>query len=288
MILSLAKSTEAVSGEGLCLNEIFREETWAAPPSSEEASPALVVATGSRAAEIKIAGTEEEWRQAFQLVAEAYRARGYETTQTHGLRLTPFHVLPDTATFIAQHDGRVLATLSLVLDNVLLGLPLECIYPDEIAALRRQGRRLVEVISLADHGLSLHEFLPVFLGLSRLMVQWALRQEADTLVITINPRHRLFYRKVLGFVPLGPRRPHPSVQGHPAEAYKLDEMTMAANAPTMHQLMFGIDLVGQVLAPSPLPPDLARRLARSSSATDEQTVENILQTVRALGSVRRW
>ena len=59
-------------------------------------------------------------------------------------------------------------------------------------------------------------------ALMRVMTQYALRQNADTLVISVNPRHSAFYRKMMGFVPLGPWRAYPAVQNHPAEAYLLN------------------------------------------------------------------
>jgi hypothetical protein len=50
-------------------------------------------------------------------------------------------VLPETTTFVAKSGPEVVATLSLVPDTALLGLPLECIYGPEVARLRQEGRR---------------------------------------------------------------------------------------------------------------------------------------------------
>src|SRR5207249_986101 len=163
-----------------------------------------------------------DWDQAFRLVAATYQARGYDPPDAGPVRFTPYHALPDTVTFVAKHGNAVVATLSLVQDNTLLGLPMQSIYASEIEALRQAGRRLVEVTSLADAGLDLREFVPVFMTLMRLLSQYGISQGADTWVISINPKHRSFYRKVMGFVPLGPWRAYPLVQNHPAEAYLLD------------------------------------------------------------------
>src|SRR6266851_6392264 len=80
----------------------------------------------ARNVEVKIASERNEWEQAFALLAETYKARGYEAADSNALRFTPFHALPDTVTFVAKYQGNVIATLSLVLDNNLLGLPMEC------------------------------------------------------------------------------------------------------------------------------------------------------------------
>jgi len=226
--------------------------------------------------QVKIATEPHEWEQAFRLVAEGYRARGYEAADSRKLRFTPYHALAGTVTFVATHDTRVIATLTLVPDNSLLGLPLEVLYAAEIAELRRAGRRLVEVTSLADEGLGLREFPPIFTALMRIMSQYGIRRQADTWVITINPRHRLFYTRIMGFVPLGPQRQYASVQNHPAEAFMLDVPLLKANAPRMYTALFGEQLPDEALTACPMPPDVIRALAKESSHVDEQTIGRLL------------
>ena len=82
---------------------------------------------------------------------------------------------------------------------------------------------MAEVISLAaDSEVTPREFRPIFVTMIRLMMQYHVSHGGDTWVITVNPRHRDFYSKAMGFVPLGPPRPYADVQDHPAEAYMLD------------------------------------------------------------------
>jgi hypothetical protein len=241
-----------------------------------------------RRVQVTIASKPEEWMGAFQLVAASYQARGYEVPTGNPYRFTPFHALPETTVFVAKHQGRVIATLSLVLDNDLLGLPMETVYGEEIAELRRAGRRLLEVTSLADEGLGLREFVPVFVTLMRLSTQYGLRRGADTWVISINPRHRAFYRKVLGFVPLGPWRAYPSVQNHPAEAYRLDPGLMRDNAPQMYERLLGEPLPEATLMARRMPPELVYYLGSHSSQTDREHIDSIFRFVQGSGSTRRW
>jgi len=241
-----------------------------------------------REIEAKLATTEEEWDEAFRLVAANYQSRGYEPAGSSAVRFTPYHALPDTAVFVAKHAGQVVATLSLVPDNVLLGLPMETIYGPEIQALRRAGRHLVEVTSLADQDLDLREFIAVFVTLMRLQAQYGINQDADTWVITVNPRHRNFYRKVMGFVPFGGQRAYPTVQNHPAEAYLLDTTLLRVNAPEMYQRLFGELLPVEALRPDPMPVYLVRHFSSLSSHCDDQQVEQILQYVDAAGSPLTW
>jgi hypothetical protein len=239
---------------------------------------------------VKIAACADEWEQAYRLVGTNYQARGYEPTTSSGLRFTAYNALPDSVTFVAKHEGKVMVTLSVVMDNTVLGLPMESVFHAEVDQLRRAGRRVVEVTGLADTELSPREFIAVFVALMRLMTQYAVTQDGDALVITINPRHRDFYRKVLGFVPLGQCRAYPSVQNNPAEAYllQLDMDQLRVNTPKMYQQVFGEWLPAEALRAPRMPAYLVRHFASRSSHTDLAAVDEILDLVGHFGSMRQW
>jgi hypothetical protein len=251
--------------------------------------PKAIPVTGiSRPIEVKIASTESEWEQAFQLAASSYQARGYETPGANRLRFTPYHALPDTLTFVAKHEGQVVATFSVVMDNTLLGLPMEDIYPTEVAELRKQGRRLAETTTLADAGLGVREFIQVFLALIKLAMQHHRCHGGDTPVIVVNPRHRQFYTRILGFVPLGPRRSYAAVQDHPAEAFWIDYDLLKINAPKMYEEIFGAELPPETLFAPKIPSRLVRQFSEQSSLCESEEIEKILAFGRQSGSLRRW
>jgi len=235
---------------------------------------------------VKIASEPEEWEQAFQLVATNYQERGYEATDKP-YRFTPYHALPDTTVFVAKREGRVIATFSLVADNSVLGLPLESLYADEVADLRRQGRRMAEVTSLAMTELGQREFLQVFTTLIKVMKQYHVSRGGDTWVITVNPRHRNFYCKVLGYQPLGPCKPYESVGNAPAEGYLLDRDSMRTNAPSAYERIFGEWLPAPVLASVSLPRPFIRYFWGESHQSDDARLGAILRSV-ADGSPRAW
>ncbi|MGE3806993.1 MAG: hypothetical protein AB7K24_20205 [Gemmataceae bacterium] len=250
----------------------------------------VVVPELDRAIEVKIASTEDDWRQAFQLVADSYRWRGYERPGQHSLRFTPYHALPDTVVLVAKLGERVLATFSLIADNHLLGLPLERLYPVEVGRLRDAGRRIVETSCLADKGLGTREFLHVFLAMIRLGWHHALTHAAyanATNVITVNPRHRSFYTKLLGYLPLGPVRTYEQVEGHPAEAYMIDAEKMRERSPRMHAAIFGSRTAPGTLCVRRMPEELVRRFAAHSTQTDVATIDRLLERLRR-GHPRRW
>jgi hypothetical protein len=242
----------------------------------------------SQPIEVKFASTDSEWEQAFKLVATSYQARGYEAAGSHHLRFISHHALPDTATIVAKKGERVVGTFSIVLDNTLLGLPMESLYSNEITSLRRAGRRILEFTTLADADLRVVEFLPMFITLIKVGMQYHVSQGGDTFAMAVNPRHKKFYTKKLGFLTLGPCRAYEAVQGHPAEAFWVDPDTMRENAPDMHEELFGCPLPLEALHAPRIPPYLSREFCQQSSQCDPQEVEKILAWTERHGSTRRW
>jgi N-acyl amino acid synthase FeeM len=243
----------------------------------------------AREIRVKIASERAEWRDAFQLVSCNYQAKGYEEPFASKVRFTPFHALPDVITLVAKLENRVLATFSLVPDNTLLGLPLESIYGDEIRALRQSRRRVAEVTSFAaDKDLSFREFRQVFVTLIKLGIQYHLSQGGDTWVITVNPRHRDFYTKAMGFVPLGPPRTYSSVQNHPAEGYWGNADQLRESCPKMYKELFQEGVPGEALVAPKMLPHLIRYLGDQSSQSSRKTIREVFDCEKFFASPRRW
>jgi hypothetical protein len=238
--------------------------------------------------QVKIASERAEWEEAFELVAANYRARGYLPADAQGLHFTPYHALPDTMTVVARRRGLVIATLSCVTDNCLLGVPLAKLFPEEIRSLRQSGRRLAEATCLADTDLGSREFMAVFRLLIRVSLQWHVRQGGDTAVIAVHPNHRNFYARMFGFAPLGPCRPYATVQGAPAEAFWLDWELMQANAPRAFEEMFREPLPAAALQPSPMPRSLIEEFDRRSHQRFGHLLPGIFDHVDRFGSPRLW
>jgi hypothetical protein len=259
---------------------------WARSNPTRQPKPVLVPRVGRDVA-VKIASTREEWEGAFALVAENYQAKGYEGACQ--VRFTPYHALPDTVTFVAKKQRKILMTMTLVPDNTVLGLPMETIYTEEVSKLRRQRRRIAEVISLsADRTLKQREFLHVFLSIIRLMKQFHVASGGDTWVITVNPKHANFYTKYLGYEPLGPRRIYDQVGGHPAEAFVLDEQIMKSNAPKKHREMLQEWLPGEALITSRMPRQLLRYLSRKTGESSQRVIYESFDFDDFFDSPRRW
>ena len=106
----------------------------------------------------RIAATRQEREAAFRLVYASYLHSGLAEMNGYQMRVTPYHLLPSTEMFIAEYQGEVIYTMSLVIDGAL-GVPMDQVYGDEVARLRRKGMLVGEVSCLADRRSQLVAFL---------------------------------------------------------------------------------------------------------------------------------
>jgi hypothetical protein len=260
-----------------------------AAAAEKEASRSRRVARLARDIEVKIASKRQEWKEAYELVAMNYQACGYEAPHSSKVRFTPYHALPHTVTLVAKHAGRVVMTFTLVPDNTKLGLPLESIYKEEIKRLRQERRRMAEVISLAADGdVKMREFRQIFVALIKLSIHYHINHGGDTWVITVNPRHRDFYTKGLGFAPLGPPRSYAAVLDHPAEAYYMNEELLKSQAPKMYHEVFDDPPPGEALVAPRMPPQIVRYLGARSSAASAEKIRETFNFEKYFSNPRRW
>jgi len=212
------------------------------------------VARGTTAdVDYKIAATLDERADAFRLVYRSYLEAGLGQRNPYGMRVTPYHLLPTTEVFIATLQDEVILTVSLVTDGEA-GLPMECVYEEEVAAKRAVGLRLGEVSCLADRRSHFRGFFPVFLRLSRLVVQYARHRGLDQLLLAVHPKHARFYQRFMTFRPMGAERVYPTVRNHPAVALCLDFARVDAERHENYETFIGAPLPEEMLRPRPITP----------------------------------
>jgi len=195
------------------------------------------------------ADTLDELKAAAHLVYRAYLKRKYIKPNPNQLKLSIFHALPDTTTFIALHsDCGLLGTLTTIQDSPL-GLPMDEAYKPELDTLRRQGRSLAEVSMLSFEsrvGQSHHPGLRTLpfaqlhltLQLFKTMFDYITSDTAVTdLVACFNPRHQALY-EFLHLQPLGGLKPYSLVNGKPAVAASLNIAETGRLAATYPILQF--------------------------------------------------
>ncbi len=199
----------------------------------------------------RIAATRQEREAAFRLVYSSYLRSGLGEMNGCQMRVTPYHLLPTTEVFIAEYQGDVIFTMSLVADGAL-GVPMENVYGDEIAALRGRGLRVAEVSCLADRRAKLARFFPIFLRTSRLMVQYAHRQGLDGLVVAVHPKHARFYRRYFDFRVIGEEKEYPTVRNHPAIALWMEFARLDVELPASYRALVADPYSAEELAPQPI------------------------------------
>ena len=128
------------------------------------------------------------------LIERMYAWRGYQ-----GARLEADD--PHRITLTAADAGEVVGTLTIGIDAGR-GLMADDMYKEELDTFRRDGAKLCEVTKLAfDHTVqSRHALASVF----HLAFIYAREMHGCTdAVIEVNPRHRRFYERMLGFRQVG-------------------------------------------------------------------------------------
>jgi hypothetical protein len=107
-------------------------------------------------------------------------------------------------------------------------------------------------------------------------------------VITVNPRHRDFYVKAMGFLPLGPPKTYSSVQNHPAEGYWSDVKQLRELSPKMAEEIFREGVPGEALVAPKMLPHMIRYLGDQSSQAARKTIREVFDCDQFFASPRRW
>jgi hypothetical protein len=155
---------------------------------------------------IVVANTQALREKAFRLVHEIYLGKGYALKASGASELwcTIHHLHPHTLTFLAVKAGKAAGTISIVPDS-RLGLPADIIFPERLAILRKDGRRLSEIFSLGvDEGIA-HSAIDLTMHLYRLVQLAATRLFHNTdIVASVMAHHAVFYSKILLFDEVSP------------------------------------------------------------------------------------
>ena len=150
---------------------------------------------------VLVANTRELRETAFRLVYDVYIREGYELRfgRESGLWCTIHHLHPDTTIFLAEKEGSLAGSVTVMPDS-RLGLPTDRIFPEPLADLRKAGRHLSEISSLVvteEPGgippeLAMHLYRLAHLASLHLL-------KSTDIVASVMDRHRDFYSRFLLF-----------------------------------------------------------------------------------------
>jgi hypothetical protein len=167
---------------------------------------------------IRLANSTGQREAASVLLQKRYGWRGYEVDAA-----VPHQ--PNRIMLAADSRGETVGTMSLCLDDPAIGLPADENFGDILSGLRQRGRQLCEPARLAiDRNVNMR----VFAALIHISYVYAHNLHGCTdYVIEVNPRHVMFYKRMLGFHELAPER-HCNRVGAPAVLLRLDLAYMRA------------------------------------------------------------
>jgi hypothetical protein len=152
----------------------------------------------------KRASSAAEWIAALELVHDCYVGCGYIRPHSSAVRARTYDLCPETGVYIALREGRVVGSLSTVLDTADLFLPSDRFFPDELDGLRATGAVVGELSNLAI--VPALRNTAVFTELTRCNAAHALHVgQCTDLVCAISPVQQPFF-ELLGFALLGSRR----------------------------------------------------------------------------------
>lgn len=215
-----------------------------------------------------VAKKRDERRAAFQLTYASYLRAGLIKPNPFEMRVTSFHLSSATNVFIGSQSGRHACTVSLVEDSQELGLPMEVVYGEEVASMRRGGYHLAEVSCLAFEPTSPASFWQNFIGLNAMLAQFAKHQGVDRLLIAAHPRHARFYRRFIGFEVIGEITRYPTVENHPAIACCLDFEKVDLDPPPTYRHIFAQRIAVDRLGPRPISAEDLRHFSSLVDSTE--------------------
>jgi hypothetical protein len=163
--------------------------------------------------------TLEELSEAYRLVYDNFVKLGYILPNSNKMRLRLFEAMPDTATFVAKNNGKIIGVTSVVIDSADLGLPADKAFSPEIDMLRWEGRKICE----GTNWIITPEFrrTSVMTELMRCCFAYAIANGCTDLIADITPSHKSFY-ELMAFKMIGSER---------SSSSELDDPVVLVNLP---------------------------------------------------------
>jgi hypothetical protein len=171
-----------------------------------------IAALSDKDFKIRLADTEAGRNSASMLINKRYAWRGYSGVK-------PLQQNPSRITLTAYMKDVLVGTVTLAIDSSA-GLLADEVFKDELDRFRRPGRKLCELTKLAVDNTVNSKFALASLFHICFIYGRRLHQCTDVF-IEVNPRHRVFYERMLGFTRLGEIRSNPRVNA-PAHLLRLD------------------------------------------------------------------
>jgi len=178
-------------------------------PDAEPRIEIQNLAKEQKSFKIRLADTEEGRNSVSMLINKMYSWRGY--SGTHEIQKNPNRII-----LAASDNSTVIGTITLSIDSPI-GILADEIFKDQIDIHRNRGRKVCELIKLAFDPNIRSKLVMASLFHIAFIYGRHLHKCTDVF-IEVNPRHRRFYERLLGFKQQGGKKTNPRVN---APAYLL-------------------------------------------------------------------
>jgi hypothetical protein len=162
----------------------------------------------------EVARNLEDILESWQLLYQSYLRAGFIKSNPYGLHTSHNAIGAHTTVIVGRRHGEVASTISAIVDTPLQ-LPLDSVYPDELAQLRSQGKKLVEIGLFGDDRLDVDRSFYALFELMRYATYYAYFAGATDIICGIPPRRARLYSKAFAFKPIGSQKSYSSVEGNP-------------------------------------------------------------------------
>lgn len=172
----------------------FKDVALAQDAEQQTAEPKMMVQ--QRNYKIRLAHSRRSFNSASMLVQRMYLQKGYD--------IPGLQKMPDRITLTASQDGTVTGTITLGIDAGN-GLLADENYKQEVDRLRAEGRQVCELTKFAvDQARGSKRVLAALFNVAYIFGR-VLQKQTDV-VIEVTPTHAKFYKRMLGFEQMGPKR----------------------------------------------------------------------------------
>jgi hypothetical protein len=187
----------------------YRLRDMALPPA--EIPNSHEIAVEKQQFKIRLAHSHDRVDKASILVQKMYSWRGYAASE--------IKTDPNRVTLLAYEKDQIVGTITVGFDSPE-GLTVDDMYKAEVDQLRKEGRKVAEVTKLAvDERIRSKSVLAGLFHIGYIYSRYI--HHCTDYVIEVNPRHALFYKRMLGFVLIGEER-HCARVNAPAVLLRLD------------------------------------------------------------------
>ena len=148
----------------------------------------------------ELATSKSDIEQSFRLVKKEYNRVSISTNREELFHITKYHCLPTTKIFVAKYKGKVIATVTVILDSEFK-LPIETF--TDISKYRDTGKKIAEISSLAISSKWRRHNSFIFMKLCIFLFRYSKEIiSVDYLVMATKSHVKKFYKHAFFFEPI--------------------------------------------------------------------------------------